>query len=83
MTGMANIQGLRLNAPSRAAVMALRVPAAVSGDTYPAMANIIRAIAREGIVVISIYRICVKRGTSEDVDASTVVSERGEILSPK
>ena len=40
-------------------------------------------MAIEGTVVISIYLICVKRGVPEEDEASTVVSDRGEILSPK
>ena len=37
----------------------------------------------EGTVVISMYLIWVKRGVPEADDARTVVSESGEILSPK
>ena len=37
----------------------------------------------DGTVVISIYLICVKMGVPEEEDARTVVSDRGETLSPK
>ena len=48
-----------------------------------AMRNMMHAIVMDGTVVMSIYRICVNRGVSVTDDASTVVSERGDILSPK
>ena len=38
---------------------------------------------KAGTVVIVIYRMCVKRGVPQSDEASTVVSESGDILSPK
>ena len=48
-----------------------------------AIRNIIRATVSDGIVVIIIYLIWVKSGVPLEEDASTVVSERGDTLSPK
>ena len=42
-----------------------------------------RVMMNEGTVVTIMKRICVKRGVPADEDASTVVSERGDTLSPK
>ena len=36
-----------------------------------------------GMVVTNMYLICAKRSTPHDDDASTVVSDSGDILSPK
>ena len=49
----------------------------------PAMVNTMMEISNEGIVVISIYLIWVKSGTSVVEEANTVVSLMTEILSPK
>ena len=43
----------------------------------------INEITNDGIVVIIIFLICVNRGVPEDEEARTVVSERGDTLSPK
>ena len=40
-------------------------------------------MVNDGTVVMSMYLMCLKSGTSPTDEASTVVSERGEILSPK
>ena len=45
--------------------------------------NTIRLIIIEGTVVIIIYLICTNNGTPTVDEAITVVSESGEILSPK
>ena len=49
----------------------------------PAMVNIVRVIKIEGTVVNIIYRICENNGVCVTEEARTVVSDRGEILSPK
>ena len=49
----------------------------------PTIVNTISAMLNDGTVVIIIYRMWVKSGVSADDEASTVVSDRGEILSPK
>ena len=45
--------------------------------------NIIKDIRKDGTVVIIIKRICEKSDVPADDDASTVVSESGDTLSPK
>ena len=47
------------------------------------MVKIIRVMTIVGPVVYSIYRIWVNNGTWLTDDAITVVSDSGEILSPK
>ena len=49
----------------------------------PATRNIIKEMTKEGIVVTSIYLICGNNSAPADDDANMVVSESGEILSPK
>ena len=49
----------------------------------PSTRKITRVIVMEGTVVNSMYRMWVKRGTLHIDEAITVVSDRGEILSPK
>ena len=53
------------------------------GTVSPITVNAMIAMTNDGTVVISIYLICVNRGVSAMDDASTVVSDRGDILSPK
>lgn len=43
----------------------------------------VKVMANDGTVVMSMYRIWSNNGTSPTDEASTVVSESGEILSPK
>ena len=45
--------------------------------------NTTSAMTNDGTVVIIIYRICLNSGTSPTDDANTVVSDSGDILSPK
>ena len=49
----------------------------------PAIVKIINVITIDGMVVISMYRMCVKRGVLVVEAANIVVSDRGDILSPK
>lgn len=49
----------------------------------PAMVKIINVITIDGIVVSIIYRIWENKGVCVTEEANTVVSESGEILSPK
>lgn len=49
----------------------------------PAIRNINRVIIIDGIVVIIKYLICSNRGVPEEDEAITVVSDKGDILSPK
>lgn len=56
---------------------------AVDGITKPATANMIAQMNTVGRLVMSIYLICLYKSTPEILAARFVVSERGEILSPK
>ena len=49
----------------------------------PAIVKIINVITNEGTVVNIRYRMCEKSGTSVTEAANTVVSDKGETLSPK
>ena len=51
--------------------------------TKPATVKMSSETQNVGIVVFIIYRICVKRGVPETLEARTVVSDNGESLSPK
>ena len=45
--------------------------------------KMISAMTNDGTVVTAMNLICVNRGVPAEEEASTVVSDRGEILSPK
>ena len=47
------------------------------------MPKIISATIIEGTVVYIKYRMCVNRGVPVEEEASTVVSDKGDTLSPK
>ena len=49
----------------------------------PAIRNINRVIIIDGIVVIIKYLICSNRGVPEEDETITVVSDKGDILSPE
>ena len=54
-------------------------------DSYesPAIVKMVIVMIKEGIVVIIKYLIWVNKGVPAVDEASTVVSDKGEILSPK
>ena len=54
-----------------------------AGIIIPITANAIRVNISDGIVVMSIYRMCLNNGTPTLDDAITVVSDNGDTLSPK
>ncbi len=82
-SGTSSRYGLIWNLEDSTSVNAL-ISAGVSGAPLsPMTVKAIRAMTKDGTVVISIYLIWVKSGVFTMEDASTVVSERGDILSPK
>ena len=79
-----NAQGVTLNAESR--VVFSTPSAALSAATSapnPIEANIISAIKNDGKVVHAICWMCVNRSVPTTAGARFVVSDRGDILSPK
>ena len=55
----------------------------MAGCTKPIMVKITKVINIEGTVVIIMYLMCSNKGVSDDDAATTVVSDKGDILSPK
>ena len=82
-TGTISSHRLILNLLSRADVNISTWLSPIELWERPAIVKTIRAITIAGIVVMSIYLMCFMIGTLTIEDASTVVSERGDILSPK
>ena len=58
-------------------------PTSPSSILIPIIKNIINVIIMEGMVVYIIYLICVIKSVPAMAGAKFVVSERGDILSPK
>ena len=56
---------------------------AVASCAKPAMVKIVSVMIMDGTVVIIIYLICLNKGVSVTEEARTVVSDSGDILSPK
>ena len=56
---------------------------AVASCAKPATVKIVSVMIMDGTVVIIIYLICLNKGVSVTEEARTVVSESGDILSPK
>ena len=83
MAGMVSTQGDRLNVAVRLAMMSAPLASADGVALNPAIVNTISDITKEGTVVIIRYRIWVKRSTPQADAEITVVSLRGETLSPK
>ena len=83
MTGTRNSQGVIWNLPARTEVYRSICEASEPSWDRPRTVKIIRVITMDGTVVKNMYRMCVKRGTLLTEDAITVVSDSGEILSPK
>ena len=83
MIGTANNHGVILYVLSNACSMRAVSAVAVVEADKPMNKNTIMAISIDGVVVISIYLICVNSGTSEVEEANTVVSLIIDILSPK
>ena len=83
VTGTIRSQGERLNVALRACDISPASVAEAGDEATPVMVNTISAMMSDGVVVIIIYLICLKRGTSAVDDARTVVSLISEILSPK
>ena len=82
-TGTTRSHTLISNRPLIASWQAARCPLSTAVCDNPATKNTDKAIRNDGMVVIIIYLICANRFTLHTLDASTVVSDSGEILSPK
>ncbi len=81
--GTMRSQRLRLNFDDKAKVKAEVSNDAAEGTRKPAARKIISVMVKEGTVVIVIYLICVNKGVPQSEEARTVVSDNGDILSPK
>ena len=82
-TGTRRSHGLRSNFDDRAVVNAVVSIDAAEGERNPAVRKMSSVMVNAGTVVMVIYLICVKRGVPQSEEARTVVSESGDILSPK
>ena len=82
-TGMSISHGDMLNVDCRASDMVAICPVVSDVCCRLTVRNTTSAMISEGTVVIIIYLIWSKSGTCDVDDASTVVSERADILSPK
>ena len=83
VAGTRNNHGLMLNAPSMAANLS-----EISGEPdevmlNPMIKNAIKAMVIEGMVVMSMYLMWSNKSAPAMAEAKFVVSESGEILSPK
>ena len=82
--GTRNNQGVILNVESNATKMSLIWSTFPSGLVEnPQMRKTIKVIIMEGTVVHIMYFMCVNRSVPAIAGAKLVVSERGDILSPK
>lgn len=81
--GTSKSQRLRLNVEDKAEVKADVSIEAVAGTRKPAVRKMINVMVKEGTVVIIMYLICVNNGVPQSEEARTVVSDNGDILSPK
>ena len=82
-TGTISSHGVIWNVLSRAIEYCSIWSVAVASCESPATVKMTSVISNEGTVVIIIYRICLNRGVSVTDEARIVVSESGDILSPK
>ena len=71
------------NFPSSAWVNSAMLPVLEASCESPATVKMIKVIINDGIVVNSKYRMCEKIGLPVTEAAKTVVSDKGETLSPK
>ena len=81
--GTTSSHGVRLNVPFSASEYASICAAGTPSCESPSTAKMTRAMQMDGTVVTIIYLMCVNRGTRFTDEAMTVVSDSGEILSPK
>ena len=81
--GTTRSQGVILYLACNTLVYVSMSPASPLPWVKPSTVNAIRAMVMEGTVERIRFLICSNRGTPQTDDAMTVVSERGEILSPK
>lgn len=81
--GTSKSQRLRLNFEDKAKVKAEVSIDAAEGTRKPAVRKMINVMVKEGTVVIVMYLICVNNGVPQSEEARTVVSDNGDILSPK
>ena len=82
-TGTISSHGDMWNVEASACSMLSTPTAASAAATKPAAPKTASAMAIEGTVVRSMYRMCVNMGTCAVEEARTVVSLMSEILSPK
>ena len=81
--GTRNSQGVMWNLSARTVVYRSIYEASVPECDRPRTVKMMSVMVMDGTVVKNMYRMCVKSGTLLTEEAITVVSERGEILSPK
>ena len=81
--GIINTHGVILNVDCNAVIISSECVALFVSDVSPTMVYINNAIIIAGDEVSIKYLIWVNNSTLQDDDAKTVVSERGETLSPK
>ncbi len=82
-SGTTSVQGVMLNLEASVWVYTVICAESLPECINPSARNMTRVMTKDGTVVIIRYLICLKSGVPEREDAITVVSESGEILSPK
>ena len=82
-TGTSKSQGEIRNVLLSPSAKSLTFPIAATFIDKPAIKKMSSVKVNAGTVVNNIYLICVKRGVPETLEASTVVSDKGDNLSPK
>ena len=81
--GTRNSQGVIWNLSARTVVYRSICEASAPSCDRPRTVKMMSVITMDGTVVKNMYRMCVNRGTLFTEEAITVVSDSGEILSPK
>ena len=82
-TGTRRSHGDILNVEARSSEKSAVIAASGVSCKRLTVRNIRIDITNEGTVVIIMNRMCVNKGVPDEDEARTVVSERGETLSPK
>ena len=83
IAGTSSSQGDMQKVRCSATIKWLTLPSPETCMVSPAKKNIVSEMTKAGTVVFIIYRMWVKRGVPVTLDASTVVSDKGDNLSPK
>lgn len=83
ITGMISIQGVMLNEEFNAGRISEGLKVSDGLYTKPIMPYVTNANNMAGIDVSIRYLMCVNNSTLHDEEARTVVSDRGDTLSPK